>query len=153
MNTNAEKIKNTKVEDKDIKKYGFIRVTNMGGFVAYAQVSYMFNGEFIIKNTRNLPVLQGDTLTIPVGATDITFNVNIAVYYEEWTNIYHKTFNSIPTKCYKLYGITSYAECIEVPCDSNDNGSTLNPPIVIVPCSCCSCKCYNYWCNPYYYSP
>src|SRR3712207_4611890 len=154
MNTNVEKIKYTKVKNRDIKKDGFIRMVNKGAFVASAVVSYTLNGEFIEKTTRDLPVFQGDIIIIPAGATDIHFSVWIAVYFEEWKVIYNKTFNSIPTKCYNLYGKTFYAQCVEIPCDANNNPNPL-PPVIIPPYNCgCPCRCCcNYCCNPQYYNP
>src|SRR3712207_5036190 len=143
MNTNAEKIKNTEVKNNAIKRDGFIRITNKGAFIAKAGVAYTLNGKLVIKNTRNLPVLQGDVIIIPANATDIQFGVFIDVFFG-WKNIYYTELDQVPTKCYNLYGTTFYAECVEVSCDSNDSESNLKPPIVSVPCSCCSCKSYNY---------
>ncbi|AWZ48999.1 hypothetical protein C3495_09335 [Clostridiaceae bacterium 14S0207] len=154
MNTNAEKVKNNQVKNKDVKRNGFIRVTNKGAFIAQAWVSYMLNGEYCIKTTGELPVLQGNVIIIPANATEIEFEVFIDVFFG-WKDIYYTELNQVPTKCYNLYGTTFSAQCVEVPCGSNDNNPNPVLPVIIPPYNCyCPCRCCcNYCCNPQYYNP
>ncbi|MEF9951627.1 MAG: hypothetical protein RR838_03475 [Clostridium sp.] len=99
---------------------GFIRVYNSGAFIAYFAIAYDLNGQHVIKISPTLPVLTSATLYIPDGATNVEFEAYIAVYIQAWRSIYRTKFDNIPQKCYKLTGITWYANCTEVPCNNID---------------------------------
>lgn len=154
MDTNVEKIKETEVKN-DAEEGGLITVTNKGAFVARARVIYILGEEVVEKTTPDILVLQSAFLSIPDDARNITFNVDIALFFGTWATICWRSFNEVPIKCYELYGTTFSAQCVEVPCDSNDNNPNPIPPVIIPPYNCgCPCRCCcNYCCNPQYYNP
>ncbi|ACT33721.1 hypothetical protein G8S49_11495 [Clostridium botulinum C] len=101
---------------------GFIRVYNRGAFISYFRIEYKLNQWYHELYSREIPVLQNDILRIPAGATDILFQVWVAVYFQTWLVKYVRRFSSPPRKCYRLSGVTFYTYCEEIPCPIGDLG-------------------------------
>ena|SRR3712207_6118894 len=156
MYTNVEKIKETEVKNKNTEIGGFIQVTNKGAFVARARVIYILGTEVIEKQSPDIPVLQSAFFAIPDNATKVTFNADIALFFGTWATIYWGTFEDVPSICYELYGTTFFAQCLDVPCGSNENNPNPVPPVIIPPynccchCRCCCNNCYNSQVNNLY---
>lgn len=118
---------------------GFIKVRNGGAFVAAFTISYYVNGKKYTIESNSIPVMWDDTINIPWNAKDITFSVQIAMFFGIWRTIYTQKFSSPVGKCYLVQGVTAYATCTEIPCSDGGNGSNGNN---ICCCKCiCKCKC------------
>jgi len=116
---------------------GFIRVYNRGAFVSYFRIEYKLGDWYHELYSREIPVLQSDTLKIPANATNIFFQVWVALFIQTWVVKYVETFLYPPQSCYRLSGTVYYTYCEGIPCPVGDVGGN---PSLNSPCCCCCCK-------------
>jgi hypothetical protein len=81
---------------------GYVRFFNESGYVAKFTVSYTFKGERIKTETGDMALSARKTIKIPKGATRVTIKGEGSAVFG-WKDIFEKTYNSAPNKCFKVY--------------------------------------------------
>lgn len=117
---------------------GFIRVINVGGFLAYFAVGYDIGGMHPVKISPTLSAGDYWKIGIPLNATNVGFEAYVAVYIQSWMSVYRTAFSTVPQKCFVMNGTVFNPRCFETPCPSGDNGI---PPVGGTPNCCCNCCC------------
>lgn len=90
-------------EDCDAKpEGGYVKFFNESGYAARFTVTYNYNGKNLKAETGSMALGTRRTLNIPSSATNVKIKGEGSTVVS-WTDIFEKTYNSPPNKCFKVY--------------------------------------------------
>lgn len=98
--------------------YFIIGVTNNGGYVARASVSYVENGQQYKQNSGDFTAGVKKTFQLPGDATNILLDVDDEYFISSWRNIFTQQWAAPPADqvCFDVAGTTLLPTWKQVNC-------------------------------------